>query len=133
MKRSAYLVWLFLFLLSVAGGEIQGVSGQNNDERLCPIHHVPLKREKLKVLYGRVANDPCDLDRAQAMEKYFPFANGVLDGGYNILTDPPEYVEVLYCPKCREAEKAWPCVETRETGIVTQLPLRQVMRLPTVS
>jgi len=54
-------------------------------------------------------------------------AKGVLYGGYNIF-DPPEYVEVLYCPKCREAEKAWPCVETRETPMVSQLPVRQVMR-----
>jgi hypothetical protein len=58
------------------------VSAGNNDETLCPVHHVPLKRGKPGLFYGLVAEDPCDiLDRIEAKEKYFPYANSSVYGG----------------------------------------------------
>ena len=130
MKRSPYLVLLLLLAISVAGGGAQHVSAGNNDETLCPVHHVPLKREKLGLFYGLVAQDPCDtLDRIEAERKYFPYANSSVYGGCVRYSDSPDYKEVLYCPKCREVEKTWPCLETRETPILNP----RVTRLPTIN
>jgi hypothetical protein len=134
MKRSAYFVSLLLLLLSVAGAGTQYVSAGNHDETLCPVHHVRLKRESLKLFYGLVAGDPCEtLDHIEAMEKYFPYANSNVHGGGVRYPDSPDYKEVLYFPRCREVEKLWPCLATRGTPIVTQLPLPRVTRLPTVN
>src|SRR5205085_1558046 len=130
MKRSTYFVFFLLLLVSVTAGGTQYVPGGDNDETLCPVHHVPLKREKLGLFYGLGAKDPCDtLDRIEARGKYFPYANSNQYGGRVRYSGAPDYKEVLYCPKCRAVENTWPCLETRETPIANPL----VTRLPTVN
>src|SRR2546430_757653 len=107
MRFARYIVLLSLLGFAFAGVPPARVSG--DEEKLCPVHHVPLKKEKLQILYGLVA-DPCDIfDRAKASEKYFPYPNSVVYGGCLIFPDSPKDTEVLYCPKCREVEKTWPC------------------------
>jgi hypothetical protein len=131
MKRSAYFVALLLLILSAAARGSQYASASDRDETVCPVHHVPLQREKLGLAYGLVAHGPCDtLDRIEAKEKYFPYANSSVYGGFVRDSNSPDYIEIMYCPKCREVEKSWPCLETRETRIIT--PPR-VTVLPTVN
>jgi hypothetical protein len=129
MKFLRYI--LLLSTLAFAFGTVPPSKVSGGAEKLCPIHHLPLKREKLQIVYGLVA-EPCDMfDRAKASEKYFPYANSVIYGGCIISPDSPKVEEVLYCPKCREVEKTWPCIETRETPIITTLPAPRITRLPT--
>jgi hypothetical protein len=134
MKRSPYLVLFLLLLLSVGSGRTQYVSAGDNDETLCPVHHVLLKRGKLGLFYGLVAKDPCDtLDRIKARENYFPYANSSrYYGGSVRYSDSPDYKEVLYCPKCREVENTWPCLETHGTPSSIIAPPR-ITILPTVN
>jgi hypothetical protein len=96
--------------------------------KICPVHHVPLKRQRLGIGYGLVTDNCGDMDRLWAAVKYFPYANRVIYGGCDIETNSPRYEEVLYCPKCREVEKTWPCLETHDTPIITTLPPRKVPR-----
>jgi hypothetical protein len=129
MRRSAYLILsVFLLVIIVGTPQTRGSDVSNDEPTLCPLHHVPLRHEKLEIVYGLV-NDPCMTDdHAKAAEKYFPYANSVVYGGCVIFPDSPEDKEVAYCPKCREVEKTWPCLETRNTPIVTKLPQRRVTK-----
>jgi hypothetical protein len=130
MRRLTYLLLSLLLLLNVARGpQTRAFHAPPDDEpKICPVHHVPLKREQLGIVYGLVF-DPCNTnDRARAAEKYFPYANSVIYGGCIIEPDSPRYEEITYCPKCREVEKTWPCLETRDTPIITTLPPRKVPR-----
>ena len=128
MKPTRYFLFAFALALAIAAAPAKRVSG--DDEKLCPVHHVPLKREQLGIVYGLVSH-PCDIfSRAKAEEKYFPYANSIVYGGCVVFPDSPKTEEVLYCPKCREVEKTWPCLETGDTPIITTLPLRKVPPRP---
>ena len=119
MRRIASLLLFLLLLLNVAGAPQTRAS---HKPKICPVHRVPLKHEQLAIVYGLVVL-PCDtFDRAEAAEKYFPYANSVIYGGCVIELDSPRYKEITYCPKCREVEKTWPCLETHDTPIITTLP-----------
>jgi hypothetical protein len=129
MRFARYIALLSLLGFTFAGMLAARVSG--DEEKVCPVHHVPLKKEKLQIVYGLVI-DPCStFDRAKASGEYFPYANSVVYGGCVIFPDSPKEEEVLYCPKCREVEKTWPCLETRDTPIITTLPAPRDTRLPT--
>jgi hypothetical protein len=122
---------LLLLLLAFAAASVPAARVSGGEDKLCPVHHVPLKKGKLEIIYGLVV-DPCDtFDRANSSEKYFPYAHSVIYGGCIMTTDSPKDQEVLYCPKCREVEKTWPCIETRDTPIITTLPAPRITRLPT--
>jgi hypothetical protein len=124
MRRTTDLL-LFLLLLGVVGApQMQGSGATDKNRDACPVHHTPLKREKLEIVYGLVL-DPCNTDRrARVAEKHFPYANSVVYGGCVIFPDSPTDKEVTYCSKCREVEKTWPCLETRDTPIATKLSRR---------
>src|SRR5215813_4526132 len=117
MRFVQYTVLLCLLTLALTSGRMATVSGE--EEKVCPVHHVPLKKKKLEIIYGLVL-DPCNtFDRAKASEEYFPYANSVAYGGCIERPHSPKHREVLYCPKCREVEKTWPCLETRDTPMIT--------------
>ena len=131
MKFSSFnLLILILAVVAVAGVPTLSVAS-DSEEKMCPVHHVPLKKEKLKIAYGLIPDEPCNADRRKAAKQHFPLANSVVEGGCVILPDSPKYEEVLYCPKCREVEKTWRCLATSETPIITTLPPSRVTRLPT--
>jgi hypothetical protein len=118
-----------MLTLAFAGPPVPTVSG--DEVKVCPVHHVPLKKDKLEIIYGLVV-DSCDTsDRRKASERYFPFDNAVAYGGCVIFEDSPKYKEVRYCPKCREVEKTWPCLETRDTPMISTLPALRITSLPT--
>jgi hypothetical protein len=123
----------YIVVISLLGFALVGVptgEGLGAEEKLCPVHHIPLKKEKLKIVYGLVV-EPCDSsDRNAASEKHFPYANPVVYGGCIIFPNSPKDKEVLYCSKCRDVEKKWPCLETRDTPMITTLPPPRVTRLP---
>jgi len=128
MKFARYIVLLSLLGFALVGMPAARVSG--GEEKLCPVHHIPLKKEKLTIVYGLVA-EPCDSsDRTTASEKHFPYARSVVYGGCIIFPNSPKDKEVLYCTKCRDVEKKWPCLETRDTPMITTLPAPRVTRLP---
>jgi hypothetical protein len=133
VRRYKYILALLLPAILSLSIPAAGVS-TNNKGKYCPVHHVLLKKEKLKILYGLVLL-PCDtLDRVKVAATYFPYANSVAYGGCVIEPDSPEYEEVLYCAKCREVEReaeSWPCLETRDTPIITTLPTPTITPLLT--
>jgi hypothetical protein len=130
MRPYRYLLSLPLLAILIFGLPATAIS-DDNKEQLCPVHHVPLRKERLGITYGLVV-DPCfSFDRIKAEEKYFPYANSVIYGGCLIYPDSPKDEEVLYCPKCREVEKSWPCLETNETPIITTLPPPRATKLQT--
>jgi hypothetical protein len=124
------LFFLVLAVVAVSGVPTLRVAN-DSEENMCPVHHVPLKKEKLEIAYGLIPDEPCNADRRKAAKQYFPFANSVVYGGCVILPNSPKYEEVPYCPKCRELEKTWRCLETSKTPIVTTFPAPRVTRLPT--
>jgi hypothetical protein len=44
IRASRHIVWLSLLVFAFAGVPLSRVSGA--DEKLCPVHHVPLRKEK---------------------------------------------------------------------------------------
>lgn len=131
MKFSSFiLLILVLAVVTVAGVPPLSVTS-DSQEKMCPVHQVPLKKEKLKIAYGLIPDEPCNVDRRKAAKQYFPLANSVVEGGCVILPNSPKYEEVLYCPKCREVEKTWRCPETSDAPIITTLPAPRVTRLLT--
>jgi hypothetical protein len=131
MRLSKY-IFLFLMLAVVISDVPTRSAAGNNEVTICPVHQVVLKKETLKIAYGLVPGEPCDLNRAKAAAQLFPYANSVVHGGCVTDSNSPKTVEVLYCPKCRAAEKAWRCLTTSDTLIITTLPPPRITRLPTV-
>jgi hypothetical protein len=74
----------------------------------CEIHQEVLIKDKVPIAYGLMS---FSYDRAAyetEKPKLFPHANGYYLGGCVVdWNSSPEYAEVLYCRKCRDAEKAW--------------------------
>ncbi len=73
----------------------------------CPVHHLPLKGERLRITYGLADGPRTSPGRSEWQEVYFPYANSVIYGGCVIGPDSPQYEGVLYCPKCRKVEEVW--------------------------
>lgn len=84
-------------------------------ETHCPVHHLLLQKDTVEIIYGLLAERPA-YDKAH--EKQFPYSNLWVGGGCVVMVeiDPcagkeiqssPQRAEVLYCPKCRVAEKHW--------------------------
>jgi TonB family protein len=73
--------------------------------RVCQVHHVPLRRGVVPLLYYISADYPDGY--YEASQKLFPNANSSARGSDVHYEDSPEHAVVLYCPKCRMAERAW--------------------------
>lgn len=132
MRFSRYIL-LFLFLLALSISDVPTRTVAGDDEvKICPVHHVPLWKETRRIAYGLIPGegDGCDSNRAKAAEQFFPYANSKVDGGCVTSADSPKTREVLYCPKCRAVEKAWPCLITRDTPIITTLPRPRIISIP---
>ena len=139
VKKPGFLTYLLIELEIKSGGMFSHVfrleptrashAPPDDKTKICPVHHVRLKRQRLGIVYGLVADDPCgSMERLWTEVKYFPYANSEIYGGCVIEPDSPRNKEVLYCPKCREVEKTWPCLETHDTPIITTVPSRKVPR-----
>src|SRR2546423_1192271 len=50
MRFVRYILLLSALAFAFAGVPPSQVSG--GEEKLCPVHHVPLKKEKLEIVYG---------------------------------------------------------------------------------
>jgi len=76
----------------------------------CGIHGVVLKKGRVEILYGLLGFRKGYHD---AQEKLFPNGNTEVYGGCVIMTDAvtgertPKFADVLYCVKCRLAQKKW--------------------------
>jgi hypothetical protein len=118
LSRYIFLLPLLAMLISsIPATEVSAIS----KPKMCPVHHIPLKKEKLEISYGLVI-DPCHTaDRAKAQEKYFPYANLAVYGGCVVTPDSPKYQEVLYCSRCRAVANTWRC-EKHETPTINKLP-----------
>jgi len=69
-------------------------------------------KDKLEIIYGITINEPF----LKAEKRLFPHANSNVFGGCVVEAETcdgvsvqrsPKYAEVLYCAKCRKAEKEW--------------------------
>jgi hypothetical protein len=115
MKGMKYLLpfVLLLMVFSVSaswsqtakqGEKIRPLSKQEKariGER-CPVHGEKLKLDTVPILYGILMIDE---DYLEAEKTLFPNANTRVFGGD--LVQEETKAEVLYCPKCREAEAKW--------------------------
>lgn len=72
------------------------------DTDVCSVHHLPLKKDQVKIRYGLLY---IPAGRYEAREKSFPNANSYVSGGCIVQEEKSE--EVVYCDKCREAERIW--------------------------
>ena len=77
----------------------------------CEVHGELFKKDKVEIIYGDTVFRNGFLE---AQEKLFPHANTKEYGGCIIESDAatglqisPKYAEVLYCHKCRIAQKKW--------------------------
>jgi hypothetical protein len=109
MRKTSTYLFLLLVLATFIYGAPATSGSKYSGGKTCPVHHLELKKERLKIMYGMM-NDTCP-DRLNAAPKYFPYANSVVYGGCVIKAKSPEYKDVLYCEKCRAVRKNWPCPE----------------------
>jgi hypothetical protein len=131
MRNSRYILVLPLLAVLIFSLPALAISGVSK-EKMYPVHQVSLKKERLDIIYGLVDYSCFSLDRVKSQEKYFPYANSVIYGGCVIEPDAPKYKDVLYCEKCREVERNWPCMETPDIQINTTLSPPRVTKLPTL-
>ena len=75
----------------------------------CEIHHIGLMKDTVDMGYGLVPPNP-EFEKAE--ERLFPYSNRYLLGGCVVQAE--NAAEVLYCPKCREAELEWLRVHKKE-------------------
>jgi TonB family protein len=90
----------------------------------CPVHHLPLQEDKVGIVYGLMGYRPGFLE---AEKKLFPYAITNVEGGcvVNMAKNPctgeevqvsPRFARVLYCPRCRAAQKRWSDAHPRQRG-----------------
>ena len=115
MKGMKYLLpfVLLLMVFSVSaswsqtaktGEKIRPLSKQEKSRigERCPVHGEKLKLDIVPIIYGKLLVDEDYLD---AEKTQFPNANTRFLGGSVVKEETK--AEVLYCPKCREAEAKW--------------------------
>ena len=120
MRMRKYIFGVLILAVALSNIPAREVSGGGQPKR-CPVHHLRLKKERLEIIYGLVV-DPCaGSERIASAAKNFPYANSVIYGGCVMEPDSPTYKEVLYCDRCREVEKSWPCLETEPLPIIKRL------------
>jgi len=101
MRRTLLFVALVAILLLVLLCPVLLQAAETEQAR-CKVHHALLQKDKVRMTYGLLVHTK---EEWEAREKLFPNANREVNGGC-LLSDIKE-VEVLYCPKCREAEDKW--------------------------
>ena len=69
---------------------------------VCEVHDMLLKGDIVPLGYGLVLHRPAF---KRAKNRLFPHSNSYVMGG--CVVQPENATEVLYCPKCRQAESAW--------------------------
>jgi hypothetical protein len=117
-RRLGLIVVSLLLLLPscVSDGESMGADGaimaegqreepemSEVDGERCPVHGVPLRRDEVPVVYGLIKASPGFL---KAQKAYFPLARTFISGGC-VVDHERTQESVEYCPKCREALRAW--------------------------
>ena len=70
----------------------------------CSVHKTKLLQEEVPVRYGLIRFSS---DYLHAKNKSFPNAYSFVLGGCLIYPTNPKTRMVSYCPKCRQAERAW--------------------------
>lgn len=80
----------------------------------CEVHHEVLIKDKVRIAYGLLGFLYDYEAYLKAKPQFFPHANSFYGGGCVIEPDSPEYVEVLYCQKCRAAGSVWVKENSRE-------------------
>jgi hypothetical protein len=92
--------------------------------RRCEVHKISLRRDKVPIMYGLVG---FKFGYLRARKALFPHSAEVAYGGCVIDDSSPKFAEVIYCSKCRAAEKRWSKVhrmDTRYSTTVQGCPLR---------
>ena len=72
--------------------------------RRCPVHGEELEEDAVPVAYGLICHTA---RRARARHNEFPYSFKNVEGGCCEHEASPKRLEVLFCPKCRQAEEAW--------------------------
>jgi hypothetical protein len=80
----------------------------------CEVHHEALIKDKLRIAYGLIGFLYDYEAYVKDAPKLFPHAKSFYGGGCLIEQYSPEYIEVLYCQKCRAAESVWVKENSRE-------------------
>lgn len=70
--------------------------------RRCEVHNRPLQFGVARIVYGLLAPDEAYFTDQRSL---FPHSNTWVGGGCITMSD--DYIEVWFCPACREAEDIW--------------------------
>ena len=89
-------------ILECGGGLKELDPEKKKGQEFCEIHHVSLKLDTVKILYGLPIND-FDNSYHEAKDKLFPNSNLIFEGG--CMSDCYSKAEVLFCYKCRLNER----------------------------
>ncbi|MFT3781662.1 MAG: hypothetical protein QM790_06550 [Nibricoccus sp.] len=84
---------------------------QSEQSGVCYVHHEPMKKKRLRIIYGLVAFRK---EWTDARLSLFPFAHRAILGGCvitKVIDHPelssPEYGEDYVCTRCSEAKARW--------------------------
>src|SRR5215213_9983419 len=117
--KKFYPIALSLYRLLVSNNALPlAVTASGADRsKVCEVHGEILKRDKVRIEYGHF-NFNQDWFLGEVPSKLFPNAKQFVTGACKTEKDiredgscvkraGPKYEEVLYCQKCRDAEKEW--------------------------
>jgi hypothetical protein len=105
IKRVAGLMML---LVAAISGLTRGAP-TDDPETTCPVHKAEMKKDIVPAIYGLILLDTEDYfeQYKRAREELFPNSNREYYGGCVIDRNATKTKEVMYCPRCREAEEQW--------------------------
>jgi hypothetical protein len=117
MKKLYFLALLMIVLLAGQNSSSSLALSVKAQPAVCKVHGDVLKPEKVRIEYG-LFNFNQDWLLGTEREKLFPNANqfiteacktekDIRDDGSCARRAGPKYQQVLYCQKCRDAEKEW--------------------------
>lgn len=102
MMGRRMLIWALLTLPLAAA--LPGSGAEVRGPEKCAVHKVDLKPGEARILYGLVR---MTRDQQEARTRLFPNAQTVALGGCVITKDSPKVRSVMFCPRCRNAEREW--------------------------
>lgn len=87
----------------------------NLEANVCKIHNELLKQDRLRIFYGFAGFGRLLVACQKEEKRYFPNANSYYFAGCAASNKAPKYADVLYCEKCRKAERKCQLIEARKS------------------
>jgi hypothetical protein len=102
-------ITILLSLIPLISTSFSAKAFSGNDDKVCDVHKIAMQKDVVSAVCGLIVLDPFYYteEYLRARKEQFPNSNREYYGGCVVDQNSTPTKEVLYCPKCREAEEQW--------------------------